>query len=263
LLERDHKLRSETDTELIPHLIEEALKRKLDLAEAVRATVAQLRGSFSIVVISETDPGRLVAAKTATPLVPGFGDRENFVASDIPAILEHTRLALVMEDGELADISSSSINLTTFAGQPIERAPRRIEWEAIAAAKGGFAHYLRKEISEQPQTSIETLSGRASLSLPEVRFESELLPPAGANSLSRIVLVGGGIKDFLANRQVHVRGAMWSARRRRLFGGVSLSQPRHRRRCDARCSVPVGRDRRYAGGNGRRTPARRLPTRAE
>ena len=192
LLERGHKLRSETDTELISHLIEEALKRKLDLAEAVRVTVAQLRGSFSIVVISETDPGRLVAAKTATPLVLGFGDGENFVASDIPAILEHTRLALVMEDGELADIRASSINLTTFAGHSIERAPRRIEWDAVAATKGGFAHYLRKEISEQPQAWIDTLSGRASLSLPEVHFESELFPPAGAKSISRIVLVSAG-----------------------------------------------------------------------
>jgi glutamine---fructose-6-phosphate transaminase (isomerizing) len=192
LLDRGHKLRSETDTELISHLIEEALKHKLDLAEAVRTTVAQLRGSFSIVVISETDPGRLIAAKTATPLVLGFGDGENFVASDIPAILEHTRLALVMEDGELADIRAGGIHLMTFGGQPIERAPRRIEWDAIAATKGGYAHYLRKEIGEQPQAWIDTLSGRASLGMSEVRFESELLPPGGAKSINRIVMVSAG-----------------------------------------------------------------------
>jgi glucosamine--fructose-6-phosphate aminotransferase (isomerizing) len=192
LLERGHKLRSETDTELISHLIEEALRRKLDLAEAVRTTVSQLRGSFSIVAIAETDPGRLVAAKTATPLVLGFGDGENFVASDIPAILEHTRLALVMEDGELADIRADGIRLMTFAGQPIERAPRRIEWDAVAATKGGYAHYLRKEISEQPQAWIDTLSGRASLGVPEVRFESELLPPDGAKSINRLVMVSAG-----------------------------------------------------------------------
>jgi glucosamine--fructose-6-phosphate aminotransferase (isomerizing) len=192
LLERGHKLRSETDTELIVHLIEEGLKRGLDLAEAVRTTISQLRGSFSIVAIAETDPGRLVAAKTATPLVLGFGDGENFVASDIPAILEHTRLALVMEDGELADIRADGIRLMTFAGQAIERAPRRIEWDTVAATKGGYAHYLRKEISEQPQAWIDTLSGRASLGESEVRFESELLPPAGAKSISRIVMVSAG-----------------------------------------------------------------------
>ena len=192
LIERCHKLRSETDTELIPHLIEDELKRGLDLAEAVRATVAQLRGSFSIVVISESDPGRLIAAKTATPLVLGFGDGENFVASDIPAILEHTRLALVMEDGELADIRADSIRLMTFAGEPIERAPRRIEWDAVAATKAGYAHYLRKEIAEQPQAWIDTLSGRTSLGMCDVRFESEMLPPGGAKSINRIVMVSAG-----------------------------------------------------------------------
>src|SRR6266852_6030536 len=97
LVKRGHKLRSETDTELISHLIEEELKGGRGLAEAVRAAVRELRGSFSIVVLSETEPGKLVAAKTATPLVLGLGDGENFVASDIPAILEHTRRALVME----------------------------------------------------------------------------------------------------------------------------------------------------------------------
>ncbi|MGA2410792.1 MAG: glutamine--fructose-6-phosphate transaminase (isomerizing) [Candidatus Binataceae bacterium] len=192
LLERGHKLRSETDTELISHLIEEALKGGLDLAEAVRAAVAQLRGSFSIVVIAETDPGRLIAAKTATPLVLGFGDGENFVASDIPAILEHTRNALVMEDGEMADITADAIRLSTFAGDLIDRAPIRIQWDAMAATKGGFAHYLRKEISEQPQAWIDTLSGRASLGSSSIRFESDLLPPAGAASISRIVMVSAG-----------------------------------------------------------------------
>src|ERR1700677_374666 len=192
LLERGHKLRSETDTEMISHLIEEALKRGLDLADAIRATVAQLRGSFSIVAITETEPGRLVAAKTATPLVLGFGVGENFVASDIPAILEHTRLTLVMEDGEIADITAAGIRLTTFAGEPIERAPCRIEWDAVAATKGGYAHFLRKEISDQPQAWIDTLSGRASLGSPEVHFESDLLPPDGPASISRIVMVSAG-----------------------------------------------------------------------
>jgi glutamine---fructose-6-phosphate transaminase (isomerizing) len=192
LLDRGHKLRSETDTELIAHLVEEALKRGIDLADAVRATVAQLRGSFSIVVIAETDPGRLIAAKTATPLVLGFGDGENFVASDIPAILEHTRDALVMEDGEMAEITATGIRLTTFSGETIERAPRRIEWDAVAATKGGYSHYLRKEISEQPQAWIDTLSGRASLGVPEVRFESDPLPAGGAAAISRIVMVSAG-----------------------------------------------------------------------
>ncbi len=192
LLARGHKLRSETDTELISHLIEERLKAGDDLTAAVRAAVRELKGSFSIVALAENDPGRLVAAKTATPLVLGFGDGENFVASDIPALLEHTRRALVMEDGELAEISAGGIRLTTFDGAPIVRAPRLVEWDAVAATKGGYRHYLRKEISEQPQAWIDTLSGRAGAGAAEVNFETPILPPAGPETIRRIVMVSAG-----------------------------------------------------------------------
>ena len=192
LLQRNHKLRSETDTELISHLIEEQLKHATGLAEAVRAVVRELRGSFSIVVLSETEPGTLVAAKTATPLVLGLAEDENFVASDIPAILEHTRRALVMEDGELAELTATGMRLTKFDGTPVHREARYIEWDAIAATKGGYPHYLRKEISEQPQAWIDTLSGRAGVGSAEVRFESNVLPPAGPEAIGRIVMVSAG-----------------------------------------------------------------------
>jgi glucosamine--fructose-6-phosphate aminotransferase (isomerizing) len=192
LLKRGHKLRSQTDTELISHLVEEQLKEGRGLVEAVLAVVKELRGSFSIVVLSETEPGKLVAAKTATPLVLGLGERENFVASDIPALLEHTRRTLVMEDGEIAELSADSVRLMNFEGQPIERAPRQIEWDAVAATKGGYQHYLRKEIAEQPQAWIDTLSGRATAGSSEVRFEMDLLPPGGPASIRRIVMVSAG-----------------------------------------------------------------------
>jgi glutamine---fructose-6-phosphate transaminase (isomerizing) len=192
LLNRGHKLRSQTDTELISHLVEEQLREGRGLADAVRAVVSNLRGSFSIVVMSETEPGTLVAAKTATPLVLGLGDGENFVASDIPAILEHTRSALVMEDGELAEITAHAVRLMTFDGTPVERQARQIEWDAVAATKGGYQHYLRKEIAEQPQAWIDTLSGRATAGSSEVRFEMDLLPPGGPQSIGRIVMVSAG-----------------------------------------------------------------------
>jgi glucosamine--fructose-6-phosphate aminotransferase (isomerizing) len=192
LVERGHKLRSETDTEAISHLIEERLKRGMGLAEAVRDTVHQLRGSFSIVVMSETEPGKLVAAKTATPLVLGFGEGENFVASDIPALLEYTREAMVLEDGEIAEITAGGIKVTTFDGAPVDRKPRHIEWDSAAATKAGFRHYLRKEISEQPQAWIDTLSGRASAGSNRVTFESELLPGGGPEAIGRIVMVSAG-----------------------------------------------------------------------
>src|SRR5271169_2787634 len=192
LLARGHKLRYETDTELIAHLIEEKLKAGRGLTEAVREAVLRLRGSFSIVVLSETEPDKLVAAKTATPLVLGLGDSENFVASDIPAILGHTRRTIVLEDGELAELTAHGVRLMTFDGAAIERAPRLIEWDAVAATKGGFQHYLRKEIAEQPQAWIDTLSGRAAASSSAVRFEGELLPAAGPQAIGRIVMVSAG-----------------------------------------------------------------------
>src|SRR5271170_1393892 len=192
LLARGHKMKSETDTELIAHLIEEKLKAGRGLTEAVREAVIELRGSFSIVAISETEPDKLVAAKTATPLVLGLGDGENFVASDIPAILGHTRRTIVLEDGELAELTAHGVRLMTFDGVAIERAPRFIEWDAVAATKGGFQHYLRKEIAEQPQAWIDTLSGRAAASSNAVRFEGELLPAAGPQAIGRIVMVSAG-----------------------------------------------------------------------
>ncbi len=192
LLARGHKLSSETDTELIAHLVEERLKAGGAFGEAVRETVQRLRGSFSIVVMSETSPGMLIAAKTATPLVLGIGEGENFIASDIPAILAHTRNAIVLEDGELAEIGADSVRLMKFDGTPIERTPRRIEWDAVAATKAGFRHYLRKEINEQPQAWIDTLAGRADPGSPVVRFEMDLLPKGGPGAIGRMVMVGAG-----------------------------------------------------------------------
>ena len=192
LLARGHKLRSETDTELISHLIEEKLKTAHGLTEAVREAVLRLRGSFSIVVLSETEPDKLVAAKTATPLVLGLGDGENFVASDIPAILEHTRRAMILEDGELAEVTATAIRLMKFDGTAVTRAPRQVEWDAVAATKGGFRHYLRKEINDQPQAWIDTMAGRADGGSPIVRFEGELLPAGGPAAIGRIVMLGAG-----------------------------------------------------------------------
>ena len=192
LTERGHKLSSETDTELISHLIEERVRAGTGLTEAVRQTVLELRGSFSIVVLSETEPDKLVAAKTATPLVLGLGEGENFVASDISAILGHTRRTIVLEDGELAELTAQGVRVMTFAGAAVERAPRLIEWDAVAATKGGFQHYLRKEIAEQPQTWIDTLSGRAAAGSNAIRFEGELLPAAGPQAIRRIVMVSAG-----------------------------------------------------------------------
>ncbi len=192
LANRGHRLNSQTDTEVIAHLIEEKVKAGLTLTKAVLATVRELRGSFSIVVLSETAPGQLVAAKTATPLVIGLGEGENFVASDIPALLEHTRRTIVLEDGEIAELSPNQVRLMTFEGVPIERQARYIEWDAVAATKGGFRHYLRKEINEQPQAWIDTLRERVNADSRSVSFEQELFPGGDPRAINRLVMVSAG-----------------------------------------------------------------------
>jgi glucosamine--fructose-6-phosphate aminotransferase (isomerizing) len=187
---RGHRFNSETDTEVIAHMIEERVKSGSALAEAVLHTVRELRGSFSIVVLSETAPDVLIAAKTATPMVIGVGQGENYVASDIPALLEHTRRTLVLEDGELAEISAREVRVMRFDGTPVHREPRFVEWDAVAATKGGFRHYLRKEIDEQPQAWLDTLSGRIDAQSGGVNLGPDLIPDPRA--IGRIVMLGAG-----------------------------------------------------------------------
>ncbi len=199
LVARGHKDKVDTDTER-SHLIEEEnVGRGMQLTEAVRAAVGELRGSFSIVVMSESEPDKLVAAKTATPMVLGYGAGENFIASDIPALLEHTRMTLVLEDGELAEVTASGIKVMRFDGRPVTRAPRRVEWSSAVATKGGYKHYLRKEIAEQPQAWIDTMAGRAAANSASVSFETDLMPAAGGESIKRIVMLGAGASWITAN----------------------------------------------------------------
>ena len=128
---RGRRMLSETDTEVISHLIDEQVQAGFGLADATRRAVKALEGSYAIVVLSETEPDRMVAAKSATPIVIGLGDGENFVASDIPALLEHTRRVLFLEDGEVAELTAGRVVITTFDGEPVTRAPR-----SSAAADG-------------------------------------------------------------------------------------------------------------------------------
>ncbi len=163
LVARGRQLFSETDTEVIAHQIDEELRPGVSLVEATRAAVRKLVGSFSIVVMSDTDRDRLVAAKSATPIVIGLGEGENLVASDIPAILEYTRRMIFLEDGEMAEVTRSGVTLTDFEGSPRDREPRHIAWDPVTAQKGGHKHFLIKEIHEQPQALIDTLRGRIQL----------------------------------------------------------------------------------------------------
>jgi glutamine---fructose-6-phosphate transaminase (isomerizing) len=191
LAKRGRTMASETDTEVISHLIDEFVAQGCGLAEATRRAIAELAGSFAIVVLSESEPDRLVAAKNATPIVLGLGDGENFIASDIPAMLDHTRRVLFLEDGEVAEVTADEARITTFDGTPVERAPKVVAWDAVTAQKGGYKHFLLKEIHEQPQAIIDTMRGRILQEEGDVQLDVEVtdnLPP----DIKRCVLVACG-----------------------------------------------------------------------
>ncbi|HEV7733055.1 MAG TPA: glutamine--fructose-6-phosphate transaminase (isomerizing) [Candidatus Binatia bacterium] len=191
LKKRGRKMLSETDTEVISHLIEEFVEEGCGLAEATRRAIRQLEGSYAIVVLSETEPNRMVAAKSATPIVLGLGEGENFVASDIPAMLEHTRKVVFLEDGEVVDITAEQAVITRFDGTPVERAPKIVQWDAVTAQKGGYKHFLLKEIHEQPQAIIDTMRGRILQEEGDVQLDVEVVENLPTD-VQRCVLVACG-----------------------------------------------------------------------
>jgi glutamine---fructose-6-phosphate transaminase (isomerizing) len=192
LAARGRRLRSETDTEVIAHLIDEGLGAGLDLAAAVRAALQQLQGSFAIVVMDEHDRTHLFAAKSATPIVIGLGDGESFVASDVPALLDYTRKIVYLEDGEIAELTRDGVSITDFDGRPRSRAPRMIEWDAETARKGGYRHFLLKEIHEQPDAVADTLRGHIDAARGRVRVRDVGAIAGRLEDVERLCLVACG-----------------------------------------------------------------------
>ena len=193
LTARGHVFSSETDTEIFAHLIADALEAGSGtLAGAVRTALKQVNGSYAIAVVSTKRPDEVVAAKNASPLVVGFGKGESFLASDVPAILEHTRDVVYLEEGELASLTPSGIAIEGRDGEPLVRTPRRIEWSAVAAEKEGHKHFMHKEIFEQPRAVADTIRGRMSLEQGDVTLTDLELTAEGVAALERVVVVACG-----------------------------------------------------------------------
>ena len=163
LRKTDHHFVTETDTEIIAHLIEEYLKQDQTFEQSVRSTVGELRGIFALSIINADEPDTIIAVRQGPPVVIGLGDREFFVASDIPPILQHTRDVFFLGDGEIAVINKDAVRVTDFEGSPVQPSIQRITWDPIMAEKGGFKHFMLKEIYEQPRSVRDTVQGRISL----------------------------------------------------------------------------------------------------
>ena len=169
LTAQGHRFVTETDTEIIAHLIEqvqtdaEAAGDPIALEDAVRLAAGRMTGAFALGVLSAAEPDKIVAARQGPPVVIGVGEGESFVASDVPGILHHTRNIYFLADGDMAVLTPQGVTLTDFEGRPVQRAITRIAWDPIQAEKGGFKHFMLKEIWEQPRAIRETTMGRVSL----------------------------------------------------------------------------------------------------
>ena len=187
---------SETDTELVAHLVDAELAAGApDLTLAVRRALGRVRGAYAIVVMSDRDPERLVAAKNSSPLVIGLGEGETFIASDIPAILAYTRRMVFVDEGEIATVTRQGLTITDLEGRPVVRAPREITWSAVQAEKGGFKHFMLKEIHEQPRAVSDTLLGRLDLVERTALLDDVSIDPA---TIRRLFIIACGTSHHAA-----------------------------------------------------------------
>jgi glucosamine--fructose-6-phosphate aminotransferase (isomerizing) len=183
---------SETDTEVISHLIDELIQEGCSFLDGVRLALGKIKGSYALGILYEGEEGSLIAAKKESPLVIGIGEQEYFVASDIPAILPYTRDFVFMEDGEVALLSSKGVKFFDAKGEEVIREPKRVNWTPLMAERGGYKHFMLKEIFEQPRAVIDTIRGRLSENLGQGILEDLHFDPLALKKIQRICLIACG-----------------------------------------------------------------------
>lgn len=214
---------SDTDTEIVSHLIARAKRQGRSLLDAVRDALAQLRGAYAIAVVADDTPDRLVIAKNGSPLVLGLGQGETLCGSDIPALLAHTRRMVFLEDGDLAELTADGARIEND-GKPVQRPVRQIDWSAVMAERGGYKHFMLKEIHEQPRVIEDTLRGRVDLLAGDVVPDEIGITPEAARSLGRVYLVACGTSAHAA-----LAGRYWIEQIARVPAVVELaSEVRYR-----------------------------------
>jgi glucosamine--fructose-6-phosphate aminotransferase (isomerizing) len=192
-LQKDgYKFVSETDTEVVAHLIDKYLQKENKLADAVRLATKDVRGSYALAVISEREPGTLIAARSGCPLVVGRTKHASYVASDVMAMLAHTREVTYLEEGDVAEVTQDDVLLTDGDGHAVSRQSSTITWDASAAEKSGYPHFMLKEIHEQPQTILDTMRGRYSYETGEADLPDIGLTPKEFAAVERIWIVACG-----------------------------------------------------------------------
>ncbi|MBI2377081.1 MAG: glutamine--fructose-6-phosphate transaminase (isomerizing) [Deltaproteobacteria bacterium] len=190
LVSAGRTFKSETDTEIMAHLVARQVALGMGFVAAVRRALTEIRGAYAFVIICEQEPDLIVTAKSASPIVLGLGQGESFVASDIPALLAHTRDCIFLEDGQLAVLRREGVEVTTIDGRPVKTVAKRIEWSPVMAEKGGHKHFMHKEIHEQPIAVADTIRGRVSMEDASVHLDGVKL--GDVRKLERLVVTACG-----------------------------------------------------------------------